>query len=285
MPSPSSGVNAMCRVDVGVVGGLTVGHVQLVGADARVEAGDARVGVGAGRAPCRSGLSASGVPICQPCGYRIQFPKECQFDWNSGLMRSISALHRLGLGLRGRRSGRGRCRWRTASTSPRCRSSSARRSCGWGRRRRRSGDLAVAVVVAQVLAPQPLDVERVLVAVGVGDEHEPQLGLLQQLADLAVVGAASWSTKWWRRAPVDLGADPLAGVLQRAVEHRRPATRRGRPRAPLVTLSGDDLAALAGVADHLELHQLRLSRASAYSSSRMPPGSSYERHTVNPFTD
>jgi hypothetical protein len=52
-----------------------------------------------------------------------------------------------------------------------------------------TGDLTVTVVVAQVLAPQPLVVERVLVAVGVGDQDEPQFGGLDQILDGGVVGA------------------------------------------------------------------------------------------------
>ena len=42
-------------------------------------------------------------------------------------------------------------------------------------------DLLVAVVVAEVLPPQALDVERVLVAVGVGDRHEPELARVEEL--------------------------------------------------------------------------------------------------------
>jgi hypothetical protein len=64
--------------------------------------------------------------------------------------------------------------------------------------------LAVAVVVAQVLAPQALVVERVLVAVGVRDEHEPELGLAKELADLAVVVAPAVDVVL-QQAPVDLG--------------------------------------------------------------------------------
>jgi len=41
-----------------------------------------------------------------------------------------------------------------------------------------AGDLAVAVVVAQVLPPQAFVVERVLVAVRIRDDDEPQLRVL-----------------------------------------------------------------------------------------------------------
>jgi hypothetical protein len=48
--------------------------------------------------------------------------------------------------------------------------------------------LSVSVAVPEVLPPQPLVIERVLVAVGVGHEDEPEFGRLQKLADGAIVG-------------------------------------------------------------------------------------------------
>jgi hypothetical protein len=48
-------------------------------------------------------------------------------------------------------------------------------------------DLPVRVVVAQVLPPEALDVERVLVAIGVVHEDEPELGVPEEAPDLAVV--------------------------------------------------------------------------------------------------
>ncbi len=43
------------------------------------------------------------------------------------------------------------------------------------------GDLSVAVVVAQVLAPQPLIGEGVLIAVGVGHRYDPHLNAVEQV--------------------------------------------------------------------------------------------------------
>jgi hypothetical protein len=114
--------------------------------------------------------------------------------------------------------------------------------------------LSVSVVVAEVLPPQPLVVERVLVAIGVGHEDEPELGRLQKLADLTVVGPPPVDVVV-HQPPVDLGGDPFTRVLGGAVED-------GRTRAVRLLLSAlgqldrDDLATLAGVAEDLELHQL-----------------------------
>ena len=80
-------------------------------------------------------------------------------------------------------------------------------------------DLAVAVDIPQVLAPEPLGVERVLVAVRVGHRDEPQLGRLEQLLDLGVVGSPALDVPV-HQAAVDLGRDPLARMLGRAEEHR-----------------------------------------------------------------
>jgi hypothetical protein len=113
---------------------------------------------------------------------------------------------------------------------------------------------AVSVVVAQVLPPQPHVVERVLVPVGVGNREEPELGRLEQLADLAVVGPPLVDVVV-HQPPVDLGGDPLPGVLGGAVEDRRPRAVR-RAASTLGQLDRDDLAALCGVAEDLELHQL-----------------------------
>jgi hypothetical protein len=74
-------------------------------------------------------------------------------------------------------------------------------------------DLPVAVVVAEVLAPQSLAVERVLVAVGVRHDDEPELGGLEEAADLLVLGPPSVDDVM-EQPPVDLGADPLARVLR-----------------------------------------------------------------------
>ena len=196
--------------------------------------------------------------------------------WNFGLIRSISRLHgpRLRLGRR------------------------RRAAVGVARRLRRralvvvaevlvevavrvdavvAGDLAVAVVVAQVLPPQPLVVERVLVAVRVRDRHEPQLGALEQSLDGLVVRAPSVD-EVVQQPPVDLDRDPLAGVLGGAVEDRRRVP--SGTCWPLRDLQRDDLAPLVVWPSTSSLTSSGCRCATAYSSSRMPPGSSHERQTV-----
>ena len=133
-------------------------------------------------------------------------------------------LHRLGLGLGGRRRaavGLGR---RVAARSPRCRGPSSTRSCGSGRRRRRASIDAVVVVVAQVLAPQAVaGGERVLVAVGVVDADEPQLGGVDELRDLEA-GARALAVV------VDEVARACAGRSRRRATRGRAAWRcRARP--------------------------------------------------------
>ncbi len=98
-------------------------------------------------------------------------------------------------------------------------------------------DLAVAVVVAQVLAPQAVGRrEGVVVAVGVGDHHEPQLAGVDELGDLLgleaehglAVGAerrallAVVVQEQAHGAAAGLGGEPLARVLGGRVEDRRP---------------------------------------------------------------
>ena len=127
-------------------------------------------------------------------------------------------------------------------------------------------DPVVAVVVPQVLPPQAVVVERVLVAVGVGDHDEPQLGGLQQVDDLLPVLPVHLDEPL-EQALVDLDADPLARVLQRAVEDRRPAVV-GHGVGVGRQLERDDVAGCVGavalrigavgLADHLELEQVRV---------------------------
>jgi hypothetical protein len=114
--------------------------------------------------------------------------------------------------------------------------------------------LSVSVVVAEVLPPQPLVVERVLVAVWVGHEDEPELVRLQELADLTVVGPPPID-EVVHQPPVDLGGDPFTRVLGGAVEDGRTRAVRYLASA-LGQLDRDDLATLAGVTEDLELHQL-----------------------------
>ena len=117
------------------------------------------------------------------------------------------------------------------------------------------GGLAVAVVVAQVLAPQPLVGERVLVAVRVHDRDEPQLGRLEHLLGRLVVAAEVDVVV--HQAAVDLRRDPLAGVLRRAEQHRR-AAAVALAAGALRDLQREDLAALQGRADLDQLGELRV---------------------------
>ncbi len=82
-------------------------------------------------------------------------------------------------------------------------------------------DLAVAVVVAEVLAPQALAlVEREVVAVGVRDRHEVELALVDEAADLRVARVVLLEDVVLE--PADhLWRDPLAGVLGAEVEDAR----------------------------------------------------------------
>ena len=99
----------------------------------------------------------------------------------------------------------------------------------------RVADHAVAVVVAQVLAPEAvLRRERVVVAVRVDDEDEPQLARVDELGQLlggdALDGLAVRTDRGAlaavvveeqpQLAPVGLAREPLARVLHARVEHR-----------------------------------------------------------------
>ena len=113
-------------------------------------------------------------------------------------------------------------------------------------------DLAVAVVVAQVLAPKPLGVERVLIAVRVRHEDEPELARIDEVRHLGVLAVVV--DEVMKETAVDLGRDPLARMNGRHVEdvRSRPVCELSRV---LGHLEGDDLPPLARVADHLELHE------------------------------
>ena len=113
-------------------------------------------------------------------------------------------------------------------------------------------DLAVAVVVAKVLAPEPLGVERVLIAVRVRHEDEPELARVDEVRHLGVLAVVV--DEVMEETAVDLGRDPLARMDGRHVEDVRSC-----PVCELFGvlghLEGDDLPPLSRVADHLELHE------------------------------
>ena len=118
------------------------------------------------------------------------------------------------------------------------------------------GDPAVAVVVAQVLAPQPVaGCEREVVAVGVGDRDEPQLGRVDQLGDRRVGAVAVDDVVG--EAAHHLRRDPLPGVLGAEVERRRPAAVTDAAGVP-GHLEGDDVLALHRLADRDQLGDVRM---------------------------
>ncbi len=109
-------------------------------------------------------------------------------------------------------------------------------------------DHAVGVVVAQVLAPEAVARrERVLVAVGVVDADEPQLGAVDEARHLeaGTRALAVVVDEVVQRAPARLAGQPLAGVLHRVVEHGG-TPGDVRPRGALGDLQGEDLASAVG---------------------------------------
>ena len=263
------------RVSLGVreVGGLAVRHVQHVGRQARLEVGDGRV-VAVARECVVDRVVRSGSAGLPPLGVQQPLAERVPVHLEREVGPVEQRHHRLRLGLGpGRRAAIGVAadlRRRPLFVVPEVLGEVAVGVDAVG-----PGDHAVVVVVAQVLAPQPLVVERVLVAVGVGDDHEPQLVGLQEVLDLLVVGAPAVDEPV-HQPPVDLGGDPLARVLRRAVQHGRPRAIRDAPGA-LGQLQRDELATLVGLAEHLELDQLRVLLREAVQlvadAARLIPGS------------
>ncbi len=238
---------------VRVVVGLAVGHVQHVGAEPRVVAGDGRLVEVArqrvvDRVVRRRGADLPALRVQQPLAGGVVVDVEGEAD------PLVQALDRLRLGLR----------------------APGRAAVGLAREDLRRAflvvlevlgvvavgvdavddrRLAVAVVVAQVLTPQPLVVERVLVAVRVHDRDEPQLGLVEQLADLAVAVVAADVVE--HQPPVGLRRDPLAGMLGGAEQHRRALAVAHLARA-VGHLEREDLAAVVGPADPHQLRDVRV---------------------------
>jgi hypothetical protein len=116
-------------------------------------------------------------------------------------------------------------------------------------------ELPVPVVVMEVLPPQALVVERVLVAVRVRDHHEPQLPRVDEVRDVGVLAVVVHEVV--EQAAVHLGGDPLARVDRGHVEDVRPCSVGERLRV-LRDLERDDLAPLQRLPDHLELRDLRV---------------------------
>lgn len=116
------------------------------------------------------------------------------------------------------------------------------------------GDGVVSVDVPQVLAPLAVGGVAVgeVVAVGVGGDHEPQLGgvddLLDPLVRLVVVQVVV------QQAPGHLRSDPLARVLVGHVQHGRLGAVLGLLRV-LGQLDREDVLSLEGLADGDHLGQ------------------------------
>jgi hypothetical protein len=230
--------------------GVAVRRVEL-GRDVRVVAGDRRVGVVTGHRLVddvvgrRRGYLPAGA-IEQQLGGRVVVDEELEAD---AAREAVEPL-RLGLGVRAgaavglaRRVGRGAL----VVVAPLVGEVAVQVDAVADR------DLPVAVVVAQVLAPQPLPgLEGPVVAVGVRDRHEPQLARVHEPADRAIGVVAVEHVV--HQPAVHLRRDPLARVLGGEVEHRRLAAVA----LPWVLghLQGDDPLALVGGAVVDELRDL-----------------------------
>ena len=168
-------VGDRARAGLGVVGRLAVGDIQRVGRLPRVEARNRRLGaVGAAERHIDRivGVQRADLPalwVQQPLAEGVEVGLELRLD------AVDQARHGAGLGLGGGTAAAvgliGRVRRRPLVVI-----APVLGEVAVGIHAVADGDLPVAVVVAQILAPQPLDVEGVLVAVGVGRDDEPQLG-------------------------------------------------------------------------------------------------------------
>ena len=217
---------------VRVVGGLTVGDVEDIRAQARVKLGDRRgVQVAGHRVVDRvvrsggAGLPALGVEQPLAVGVVVDLERETLPVEQADHRLRLRLRHRRGApvgftGLDGRRA--------LLVIAP------VVGEVAIGVDAVADLGLSVSVVVAEVLPPQPLVVERVLVAVGVGHEDEPELGRLQQLADFTVVGPPPVDVVV-HQPPVDFGGDPFTACW---VELYKTAGRLScLPRAPWVSFT------------------------------------------------
>ena len=132
-------------------------------------------------------------------------------------------------------------------------------------------DHAVAVVVAQVLAPEPLVLlEGPVVAVGIGDGKEPQLRRVHDAAQLRVAGRVAVEVVVGE-PPHHLRRDPLACVLRAEIEHGGALAVRHLV-GVLGDLQGDDVLALMGLADGHELGDPRVRRGHLLELLLQPAG-------------
>ena len=142
-----------------------------------------------------------------------------------------------------------------------------------------TGDRAIGIVVTEILPPQAFLIERVLVTVRVVNEDEPELGVSEQLLIWAFPRGIRRCTSGAADGRPPSRSTPVRDALPRKGPpdgfrpawnpHPRSALRRGSPgpgafrRSHRVSRSG-------------------LSAAISYISSRIPPSSSNERHTLKP---
>ncbi len=240
-------------VDVGRVAvGLAVGDVQL-GGDLRAVAGDRRLLGRAGQRPVedvvRSGrghLPADAVQDQLGGGVVVDGVPE-----TDALLEGVQRLgFRLGGGGRAAVGLARRVRGRTlVVVAPLVGEVAVEVDAVAG------GDLAVAVVVAQVLAPQAVlrALEGVVVTVRVGGEQEPQLGGVEDLGQPRVLAIPGQVVL--HQPAGHLGSDPLPGVLVGRVQHRGLGAVRGLL-GVLGELQGQDVAPLDGFADADDLGEV-----------------------------
>ena len=134
-----------------------------------------------------------------------------------------------------------------------------------------------------VLAPEALPgLEREVVAVGVGDGHEPQLGLLQQVADRRIRAIAVDDVVG--QPSNHLGRDPLPRVLSRREQGGR-ALPVGSLLRVLGHLEGDDVLAVDGLADRHQLGDVRVFRGDLLVLGLDAPVSAVATEHVRPVRE
>ena len=235
-----------------VVGRLAVRHVQRVGGLPRIEARDGGVPVGAAERHVQRVVRVEGpdlpaLRIEEPLAERVDVRVELRPD-------SVDeSRQRPRLGLRGG-GGTAIGLVRRIRGRPLVVVAPVLGVVAVGVHAVGGGYLAVAIVVAQVLAPQALMVVGVLVAVGVRRDDEPELRALEQPPDLPIIGAPAVD-EVVQQATVHLDRDPLARVLVGRVQHRRPRPV-ALPAGTLRDLQRDYLATLIRPSDYVEVDYL-----------------------------
>ena len=234
---------AVDHVELGADVGVVPGHCRaLVVADHRL--GDHVVGRGGGDLPADS--------VEQQLGRAVVVDEELR----GGPLEQCDEGLRLGFGRRGRAVVRVARRVGGGAllvVAPARREVAVEVDAVAGR------DDAVAIVVAQVLAPQPVVAvrEREVVAVRVGDRDEPHLRRVHEGRDVRVRAVAGEDVV--EEAADHLGRDPLACALRGDEDGRRTPSVPDRRRI-LRHPNGDDLLALRRMADDPTLGDRRVRR-------------------------